>query len=113
MRGLAGTLVFVGIVGAGLAFSAQTAPAHPPAKLTLEQERGVIEELMAFRKTLLEHQGLRWSLADVAIRLEAADALVHRATRAIQRGDPANGGEGWGGARMDAVQLQWDTGYDV
>lgn len=54
MRGLAGTLVFVGIVGAGLAFSAQTAPAHPPAKLTLEQERGVIEELMAFRKTLAD-----------------------------------------------------------
>lgn len=42
---------------------------------------------VAFRKTLLEHQGLRWSLADVAIRLEAADALVHRATRAVQRGD--------------------------
>jgi len=40
----------------------------------------------AFGKALLEHQGMRWSLADVATRLEAAHALVHRAALAVERG---------------------------
>jgi Domain of unknown function (DUF4440) len=54
MRGLAGKILLVACVGASLAFAAITAAAHPPAKLTLEQEKGVIEELMAFRKVLAD-----------------------------------------------------------
>jgi hypothetical protein len=41
---------------------------------------------VAFGKPIVEHQGLRWSLADVAMNMEAANALVFRAASAIQRG---------------------------
>lgn len=40
----------------------------------------------AFGKPLIEHQGLRWELAEVSIRLEAANALVFRAAEQIQMG---------------------------
>ncbi|CAN7779357.1 acyl-CoA/acyl-ACP dehydrogenase [Variovorax sp. LjRoot175] len=42
-----------------------------------------------FGKPLLEHQGLRWQLADVANELEAANALVLRAARLICAGESA------------------------
>lgn len=42
-------------------------------------------ERMAFGKPLTGHQGLRWSLADVAMKMEAANALVFRAASRIQR----------------------------
>lgn len=41
---------------------------------------------VAFGKPVIEHQGLRWSLADVAMNMEAAQALVFRAASAVQRG---------------------------
>lgn len=37
-----------------------------------------------FGKTIIEHQGLRWSLADVATKLEASRLLTYRAARLIQ-----------------------------
>jgi len=40
----------------------------------------------AFGKPLLAHQGLQWALADVAARLEAANALVVKAARRIDAG---------------------------
>jgi len=40
----------------------------------------------AFGKPLVEHQGLRWKLADVATDLEAARALTARACKAIDTG---------------------------
>ena len=43
-------------------------------------------ERRAFGKTLLSHQGLRWELAEVSIRLEAANSLVFRAAEQIQAG---------------------------
>jgi alkylation response protein AidB-like acyl-CoA dehydrogenase len=43
----------------------------------------------AFGKTLVEHQGLRWELAEVAVRLEAANSLVFRAARAVNDGKAA------------------------
>jgi len=43
----------------------------------------------AFGKPLIEHQGLRWKLADVATDLEAARALTARAARAIDAGADA------------------------
>ncbi|MBN8755646.1 MULTISPECIES: acyl-CoA dehydrogenase family protein [unclassified Variovorax] len=42
----------------------------------------------AFGRPVLDHQGLRWELAEVSIRLEAANALVFRAAKAIQDGSP-------------------------
>jgi alkylation response protein AidB-like acyl-CoA dehydrogenase len=43
----------------------------------------------AFGRRLLDHQGLRWSLADVATELEAARLLTWRAADLIQRGADA------------------------
>lgn len=43
----------------------------------------------AFGKRLLDHQGLRWSLVDVATDLEAARLLTCRAADLIQRGEDA------------------------
>lgn len=47
-------------------------------------------ERKTFGRPLLDHQGVRWNLADVAIRLDAANALVLEAARDIEagRGDP-------------------------
>lgn len=43
----------------------------------------------AFGRPLLGHQGLQWELAEVAVRLEAANALVFRATMRVDAGEPA------------------------
>ena len=43
----------------------------------------------AFGKSLIEHQGLRWSLVDVATDLEAARLLTYRAAETIARGGDA------------------------
>jgi len=43
----------------------------------------------AFGQPLLKHQGLAWELAEVALRLEAANALVLRAAVAVQTNTPA------------------------
>jgi alkylation response protein AidB-like acyl-CoA dehydrogenase len=44
------------------------------------------EGRQAFGKPLVAHQGLRWELAEVSVRLEAANALVFRAAEQIQNG---------------------------
>ncbi|MFJ3463464.1 acyl-CoA dehydrogenase family protein [Achromobacter spanius] len=46
-------------------------------------------ERKAFGEPLLNHQGLRWELAEVATRLEAANALVVLAARHINDGNAA------------------------
>ncbi len=43
----------------------------------------------AFGVALLEHQGLRWSLADVATQLEASRLLTARAGALVERGEDA------------------------
>jgi alkylation response protein AidB-like acyl-CoA dehydrogenase len=43
----------------------------------------------AFGKRLLDHQGLRWSLAEVATDLEAARLLTQRAVKAVELGENA------------------------
>ena len=44
-----------------------------------------------FGKSLHEHQGWRWSLADIAIDLDAARLLVDAAARQIDAGQDAQG----------------------
>jgi alkylation response protein AidB-like acyl-CoA dehydrogenase len=46
-------------------------------------------ERRTFGASLIEHQGLRWSLADVATDLEAARLLTWRAARLIAAGEDA------------------------
>src|SRR5580658_4251066 len=55
--------------------------------LTLALEYGCRRR--AFGKALIEHQGLRWALADVATDLEAARLLTYRAAELIGRGEDA------------------------
>jgi alkylation response protein AidB-like acyl-CoA dehydrogenase len=43
----------------------------------------------AFGRRLLDHQGLRWSLVEVATDLEAARLLTYRAAEIIERGENA------------------------
>ena len=43
-----------------------------------------------FGRPIIEHQGLAWSLADIANRLEAAQALTDRAIDAVSNGSPAD-----------------------
>lgn len=52
----------------------------------LAEAVGYGEQRVAFGKPLLQHQGLRWELAEVATRLEAANALVFRAAEQVQGG---------------------------
>lgn len=59
------------------------------AKAALTETIGYVETRQAFGKPLLRHQGLGWELAEVSLRLEAANALVLRAAIAVQTGAAA------------------------
>ncbi len=56
---------------------------------SLAQALAYGESRHAFRRPLLDNQGLRWSLADVASELEAIRLLTYRATRLIEVGEDA------------------------
>lgn len=46
-------------------------------------------ERQAFGKPVIEHQGLKWSLADVATKLEASRLLTYRAARLVEANEDA------------------------
>ncbi|RYF37176.1 MAG: hypothetical protein EOO21_00015 [Comamonadaceae bacterium] len=56
----------------------------------LSQAVRYCSERHAFGKALLEHQGLRWQLVEVASQLEAANQLVFHAANIVQRGGDAS-----------------------
>jgi alkylation response protein AidB-like acyl-CoA dehydrogenase len=77
MKGVNGARVYVAAMCAGMiADSLETALGYAAARKT-------------FGRTLTEHQGLRWSLADVASDLEALRALTVKAGKLIDAGDDA------------------------
>ncbi|WP_339831117.1 acyl-CoA dehydrogenase [uncultured Parvibaculum sp.] len=77
MKGVNGARVYVAAMCAGmLASSLETAVAYGVARET-------------FGKRLLDHQGLSWSLGDVANDLEALRGLTLAAGRLIDRGEDA------------------------
>mgnify|MGYP003627108549 CR=1 FL=1 len=77
MKGVNGARVYVAAMCAGLlASSLETALTY-----------GAVRE--TFGKRLLDHQGLNWSLGDVANDLEALRGLVLRAGRLIDSGEDA------------------------
>lgn len=75
--------------------SVNAARVHVAAMCVASLHTGLMEAVdycharSAFGKPLVQHQGLRWELAEVATRLEAANALVYRAVEQIQAGKPA------------------------
>ena len=77
MQGVNGARVYVAAMCAGmLAASLETALGHAASRET-------------FGKRLLDHQGLNWSLGDVANDLEALRGLTLAAGRLIDRGEDA------------------------
>ena len=58
------------------------------AQAAIDYAAGYMKQRQAFGKPIAELQGLRFILADMAIRTEASRALVYRACSAIDQGDP-------------------------
>ncbi|BEP38547.1 acyl-CoA dehydrogenase family protein (plasmid) [Variovorax sp. V59] len=58
-------------------------------RAALGEAVGYAGSRQTFGKPLISHQGLAWELAEVSLRLEAANALVLRAALAVQTGAPA------------------------
>ncbi len=56
---------------------------------SLERAIEYAHQRRAFGRALIDHQGLRWTLADVATELEAARGLTNRAAQLIERGEDA------------------------
>ncbi len=77
MSGVNGARVYVAAMCAGLVADA------------LEKAVSYGTTRAAFGKSLLEHQGLKWSLADVATELEAMRTLTHAAGVLIAEGADA------------------------
>lgn len=46
-------------------------------------------ERKQFGRPLADNQGIRWKLADMAVKLDASRLLVYRAAAALDRGEPA------------------------
>lgn len=77
MKSVNGARVYVAAMCAGMiAGSLETALAYAAKRQT-------------FGKSLIEHQGIRWSLGNVATDLEALRALTAKAGRLIDAGDDA------------------------
>ncbi len=58
------------------------------AQGAIDYAAGYMKQRQAFGKAISELQGLRFMLADMAIRTEAARAMVYRACAQIDEGDP-------------------------
>ena len=58
------------------------------AQGALDVALGYMQERKQFGKAIAEFQGLQFMVADMAMRIEAARGLVHRACATIDAGDP-------------------------
>lgn len=59
------------------------------AQAAFERIAGYLQERRQFGKPLAENQGLQWKLADMAIDIEAARALIYRAAARHDQGQPS------------------------
>ena len=93
------------------------------AQACVDYAGGYMKQRKAFGSPISEFQGLRFMLADMAIRTEASRALVYRASSIIDAGDPEGMLSYFGAAAksfasdtamsvaVDAVQLLGGYGY--
>lgn len=93
------------------------------AQAAIDYAAGYMLQRKAFGKPIADLQGLRFMIADMAIRTEAARAMVYRACAAIDAGDPDHNLSYLGAAAKsfasdtamsvatDAVQLLGGYGY--
>lgn len=58
------------------------------AQAALDYAAGYMKERKQFGKPIADFQGLQFMVADMATKLEAARALVHRACALVDEGDP-------------------------
>ena len=58
------------------------------AQAAIDYASGYMKQRLAFGRPIAEFQGLQFMLADMAMKTEAARALVHRACALIDEGDP-------------------------
>jgi alkylation response protein AidB-like acyl-CoA dehydrogenase len=81
---------------------------------------GAIREAVAygrtretFGKSILEHQGLQWMLADLAVKLEGARLLTYRAAKAVDAGLIGKG-DAWrlSMAKLSATELAVQAATD-
>src|SRR6185312_1736322 len=122
----------IGEVGEGFVVAMHTLDRSRPgigaqavgiAQGALDFACGYMKERTTFGKPLAQQQGLQWMVADAAMRVEAARALVYRASAMVDEGDP-DGELGVAGAMAkafasdvamqvttDAVQLLGGYGY--
>jgi hypothetical protein len=70
-------------------------------------------ERQTFGKPILEHQGLQWMLADLAVRLESARLLTYRAAKAVDAGQTGKG-DAWrlSLAKLSATELAVQAATD-
>jgi alkylation response protein AidB-like acyl-CoA dehydrogenase len=93
------------------------------AQGAIDTARAYMKERKTFGKPIAEYQGLQFMLADMAMKTEAARALVYRACAMIDEGDPDGELNSIGAmakcfasdtamaAAVDAVQLLGGNGY--
>ncbi|CAA9363014.1 MAG: Acyl-CoA dehydrogenase, short-chain specific [uncultured Gemmatimonadetes bacterium] len=60
------------------------------AQAALEHSLGYAAERKQFGTAVREFQGMQWKLANMAVRIEAARALTHRAAAAKDAGEPVS-----------------------
>jgi alkylation response protein AidB-like acyl-CoA dehydrogenase len=70
-------------------------------------------ERQTFGKPILEHQGLQWMLADLAVKLESARLLTYRAAMAVDEGKTGKG-DAWrlSMAKLAATELAVQAATD-
>jgi len=87
----------VGDIGQGFTIGMHTLDRSRPtigaqavgiAQAAIDYAGNYMKGRKAFGGTIADFQGLRWMLADMAIRTEAARAMVYTACAAIDAGDP-------------------------
>jgi alkylation response protein AidB-like acyl-CoA dehydrogenase len=88
----------LGEVGEGFAVAMHTLDRSRPtigaqavgiAHGALEYALGYMKERRTFGRPIADNQGLRWMVADAAMRIEAARLLVYKACALVDEGDPA------------------------
>jgi alkylation response protein AidB-like acyl-CoA dehydrogenase len=75
-RGGGGRIALETLDGGRIGIAAQ---ALGIARACLEEATGYVQQRWQFGRPIAEHQAVRWALADMATRLEAARLLTHRA----------------------------------
>jgi butyryl-CoA dehydrogenase len=76
------------------------------AQAAFEHITNHLKERHQFGKSLSENQGLQWKLADMAMDIEAARALLYNAAQRVDHGHPAS----WIRLSPKPLSTKWQSG---